>query len=170
METVRFARRQMLCRPGDKVVAMYNVERRCAVVRVIEVTEDLLEPRRARRWTTTSSTSPSTACPRSESTAGATPAREKDETRPERRDAFIVERMNPCRVLYRRAYRGPRACQPRGLDRFQHIHFTVFERETVGRRFRDERPPRFKKPREETLHAHPLERAGRPRAVARTPD
>ena len=43
METVRFARRQMLCRPGDKVVAMYNVERRCAVIRVIEVTEDLLE-------------------------------------------------------------------------------------------------------------------------------
>ena len=43
METVRFARRQMLCRPGDKVVAMYNVERRCAVVRVIEVTEDLLD-------------------------------------------------------------------------------------------------------------------------------
>ena len=33
----------MLCRPGDKVVAMYNVERRCAVIRVIEVTEDLLD-------------------------------------------------------------------------------------------------------------------------------
>jgi len=40
---VRFARRQMLCRPGDKVVAMYNVERRCAVIRVIEVTEEMME-------------------------------------------------------------------------------------------------------------------------------
>jgi pyruvate kinase len=30
----------MLCSPGDKVVAMYNVEKRCAVVRVIEIMED----------------------------------------------------------------------------------------------------------------------------------
>jgi pyruvate kinase len=43
MAAVRHARRQMLCRPGDKVVAMYNVERRCAVIRVIEVTDDLLK-------------------------------------------------------------------------------------------------------------------------------
>ena len=43
MAAVRYARRQMLCRPGDKVVAMYNVERRCAVIRVIEVTADMLE-------------------------------------------------------------------------------------------------------------------------------
>ena len=40
MEAVEAARRMMLCRPGDKVVAMYNVEKRCAVVRVIEVMED----------------------------------------------------------------------------------------------------------------------------------
>jgi pyruvate kinase len=46
MAAVRHARRQMLCRPGDKVVAMYNVERRCAVIRVIEVTDEMLdEPR-----------------------------------------------------------------------------------------------------------------------------
>jgi len=43
MAAVRYARRQLLCRPGDKVVAMYNVEKMCAVVRVIEVTEDMLE-------------------------------------------------------------------------------------------------------------------------------
>ena len=43
MAAVRYARRQILCRPGDKVVAMYNVEKMCAVVRVIEVTEDMLE-------------------------------------------------------------------------------------------------------------------------------
>ena len=43
MAAVRHARRQMLCRPGDKVVAMYNVERRCAVIRVIEVTDDVLD-------------------------------------------------------------------------------------------------------------------------------
>ena len=43
MAAVRHARRQMLCRPGDKVVAMYNVERRCAVIRVIEVTDDALD-------------------------------------------------------------------------------------------------------------------------------
>jgi len=43
MAAVRHARRQMLCRPGDKVVAMYNVERRCAVIRVIEVTDDMLD-------------------------------------------------------------------------------------------------------------------------------
>jgi pyruvate kinase len=30
----------MLCRPGDKVVAMYNVEKRCAVVRVIEIVDE----------------------------------------------------------------------------------------------------------------------------------
>ena len=48
MAAVRHARRQMLCRPGDKVVAMYNVERRCAVIRVIEVTDEMLdEPREA---------------------------------------------------------------------------------------------------------------------------
>ena len=46
MATVRHARRQMLCRPGDKVVAMYNVERRCAVIRVIEVTDDILDETR----------------------------------------------------------------------------------------------------------------------------
>jgi pyruvate kinase len=43
MAAVRYARRQLLCRPGDKVVAMYNVEKMCAVVRVIEVREDMLE-------------------------------------------------------------------------------------------------------------------------------
>ena len=43
MAAVRYARRQLLCRPGDKVVAMYNAEKMCAVVRVIEVTEDMLE-------------------------------------------------------------------------------------------------------------------------------
>ena len=48
MAAVLHARRQMLCRPGDKVVAMYNVERRCAVIRVIEVTDEMLdEPREA---------------------------------------------------------------------------------------------------------------------------
>ena len=46
MAAVQHARRQMLCRPGDKVVAMYNVERRCAVIRVIEVTDDMLDETR----------------------------------------------------------------------------------------------------------------------------
>ena len=40
MAAVRHARQQMLCRPGDKVVAMYNVEKRCAVVRVIEIVDE----------------------------------------------------------------------------------------------------------------------------------
>lgn len=37
MSAVQHAVKMMLCRPGDKVVAMYNVEKRCAVVRVIEI-------------------------------------------------------------------------------------------------------------------------------------
>ena len=83
METVRFARRQMLCRPGDKVVAMYNVERRCAVVRVIEVTEDLLDAPGA------SLDNDVINVPRRRRAPGvnrrrARPPREKDETRPER--------------------------------------------------------------------------------------
>ena len=36
-ETVEYARGLGLCEIGDKVVAMYNVEQQCAVVRVIEV-------------------------------------------------------------------------------------------------------------------------------------
>ena len=36
-ETVEYARGLGLCEAGDKVVAMYNVEQQCAVVRVIEV-------------------------------------------------------------------------------------------------------------------------------------
>ena len=40
METVEYARGLGLCGTGDKVVAMYNVERQCAVVRVIEVDAD----------------------------------------------------------------------------------------------------------------------------------
>ena len=40
MAAVRHARQQMLCRPGDKVVAMYNVEKRCAVVRVNEIVDE----------------------------------------------------------------------------------------------------------------------------------
>jgi len=40
MAAVAHARQMMLCSPGDKVVAMYNVEKRCAVVRVIEIMED----------------------------------------------------------------------------------------------------------------------------------
>lgn len=39
MSAVQHAVKMMLCRPGDKVVAMYNVEKRCAVVRVIEIVE-----------------------------------------------------------------------------------------------------------------------------------
>jgi pyruvate kinase len=37
MQAVDHARKLLLVRPGDKVVAMYNVEKRCAVVRVIEI-------------------------------------------------------------------------------------------------------------------------------------
>ena len=40
MAAVAHAKKQMLCRPGDKVVAMYNVEKRCAVVRVIEIVDE----------------------------------------------------------------------------------------------------------------------------------
>ena len=40
MSAVQHAMKMGLCRPGDKVVAMYNVEKRCAVVRVIEIMED----------------------------------------------------------------------------------------------------------------------------------
>ena len=36
-ETVEFAKSRGLCAKGDKVVAMYNVEKQCAVIRVMDV-------------------------------------------------------------------------------------------------------------------------------------
>ena len=36
-ETVAYAKNQGLCSTGDKVVAMYNVEKQCAVIRVMDV-------------------------------------------------------------------------------------------------------------------------------------
>ena len=36
-ETLEYAKKMGLCKPGDKAVAMYNVERQCAVVRVVDV-------------------------------------------------------------------------------------------------------------------------------------
>jgi pyruvate kinase len=35
LESIEYARSRGLVAPGDKVVSMYNVERQCAVIRVV---------------------------------------------------------------------------------------------------------------------------------------